>query len=137
MTRQRERILSDEILGTNLTGTEILRTSIGYSTGGDNDFSGQTEARGYWLYVQPITRTPEGCVRFRVRARALIAPAGRFSAGVLAVTVAPPELIASLRAKVLADEAAHAAQQAERFPPADSVDRGEADAERRLGGGDA
>ena len=126
MTRQRERILSDEILGTNLTGTEILRTSIGYSTGG-----GQTDARGYWLYVQPITRTPEGCVRFRAGARALIAPAGRFSAGVLAATVAPPELIASLRAKVLADEAAHAAQQAERFPP------GEADAERRLGGGDA
>lgn len=134
MTRQRERILSDEILGTNLTGTEILRTSIGYSTGG-----GQTDARGYWLYVQPITRTPKGCVRFRVGAgaRALIAPAGRFSAGVLAVTVAPPELIASLRAKVLADEAAHAAQQAERFPPADPVDRGEADTERRLGGGDA
>lgn len=37
-----------------------IKISVGYELGGYNNWNGQTNARGYYIYVQPVERKDNG-----------------------------------------------------------------------------
>ena len=75
---QRTVVISDEQLPEPM---EFLRTEVYYSEGGANYFSGDTNARGYYVAVRPIKKE-NGCVSFMLftGSKSLVQEAKRFSA---------------------------------------------------------
>jgi hypothetical protein len=94
---------------------EMLTIEVAYEEGGTSIFSGDTSARGYFVRVRP-ERVENGLRSFTIfeGAKALVAPAKRFSDKALAAATPSPELVDKLVAKVVAERAARDARDAAR-----------------------
>jgi hypothetical protein len=108
MAAPTRRELEREPLGPDQDrgGERFLVVELYYAKGGPNYFSGGTDPRGYWISVIPTTVTPDGVRSFALTAgvRALIEPAARFSPKRFADVQVAPDLLAGMKARVLAQE---------------------------------
>lgn len=130
----RERVLEELLIGPALDGRgeEYLITSLSYSKGGSNYFSGGTDPRGYCVGVQPQTKR-ERSTSFMLFSgtRTLILPAQAFSEKKLNALQADPALVKKLKKHVLTKMRDDARRQFEQaggrgIEQADRIDRLEA-----------
>ena len=80
MSKQSITIGLYKLAKPNKFNQEHLEVSVFYSLGGMNYFSGRVEPRGYWVSVQPMTKT-RMCMSYEgfTGVKGLIAKTHRFS----------------------------------------------------------
>ena len=80
MSKQSITIKTIKLAQPNEFKNEHLRVEVYYSLGGMNYFTGETEPRGYWVSIQPMTIT-QNCTSFTgfTGVKGLLAQAHRFS----------------------------------------------------------
>lgn len=108
--RDRERVLSEEVLKETPEGREMLRTTLSFRAGGINYYSYRTQPRGYYVTVLPFRTEVSAGLNVEIFTLgagrgALVAEAKAFSAKRLAEMTVDEGVIAELRAAVLADRA--------------------------------
>lgn len=134
MASNRERVLDELLIGPALDsrGEEYLVTSLSYSKGGPNYFSGGTDPRGYCVGVQPLTKQERSTSYMLFSGvRTLILPAQAFSQKKLDALQADPALVKKLQRHVLTKLRDEARRRFEQYggrgiEQADRIDRLEA-----------